>query len=538
MTARDETRKKANRYSFYQTIILLTLALAAGRIAVVSSKEGDTAFLSANDRSRWCTVAALVEHGTYAIDKQVKITDPIKEHRKPWNTIDKVKHVGKDGKQHAYSSKPPLFPTMIAVLYKVVNLCTGMTLTEQPIYLARIILALVNLPILAAFCVATVFSIERVCRSDWARFTCAFATCFGTMLLPFSISLNNHLPAAAATAVVMWLYLYAAERLDSSFDGATGPVRWWVWLAAGLCAAFAAANELPALSMTVFWFLLFAWLDRGSAIPFVGGVAIVALGFFGTNWLAHESLRPPYAHRGNGPEIAILDSQASKPDMDLAKQVREKLDAKSLVSKDTELEVRSSEDEGRWKIAAGGQRFALCLESGRWILREWDDWYEYEESYWTNDRRAGVDRGEPSRFIYLFQMTVGHYGVFSLTPIWLLMPIGLITGMRFGPPDFRRLALAVTVATVVCLLFYLARPLIDRNYGGVSVCFRWLLWFTPLWLLLIGPVMETFCQTRRRRNLVMLMLAVSVFSVSTALSSPWQSPWIYQFWQFLGWISP
>ena len=41
-------------------------------------------FLSANDRSRWATVRALVEHGTYAIDDIVSQPN--------WDTIDMVKH--------------------------------------------------------------------------------------------------------------------------------------------------------------------------------------------------------------------------------------------------------------------------------------------------------------------------------------------------------------------------------------------------------------------------------------------------------------
>ncbi len=139
-------------------------------------------------------------------------------------------------------------------------------------------------------------------------------------------------------------------------------------------------------------------------------------------------------------------------------------------------------------------------------------------------------------WIYLFQMTLGHHGIFSLTPIWCLVPLGLIGGLSFGPASLRRLALAVLVATVVCLLFYLNRPLIDRNYGGISICFRWMLWFAPLWLMMIAPVMEAFTKTATRRFLLQGMLALSVFSMSMSLATPWQSPWLYQFWQFLGWI--
>ena len=49
-------------------------------------------FLSANDRSRWCTIRALVDEGTYAIDRIV--TDP--EDHARWQTIDMVKHANSD----------------------------------------------------------------------------------------------------------------------------------------------------------------------------------------------------------------------------------------------------------------------------------------------------------------------------------------------------------------------------------------------------------------------------------------------------------
>jgi RimJ/RimL family protein N-acetyltransferase len=61
---------------FLAVTIAITLAIVAGRIAVVRSAEGDTAFLSANDRSRWCTIRALVDDGTYEIDSIIREEDP------------------------------------------------------------------------------------------------------------------------------------------------------------------------------------------------------------------------------------------------------------------------------------------------------------------------------------------------------------------------------------------------------------------------------------------------------------------------------
>ena len=43
--------------------------------------------------------------------------------------------------------------------------------------------------------------------------------------------------------------------------------------------------------------------------------------------------------------------------------------------------------------------------------------------------------------------------------------------------------------TAVGLTFYLSRPMIDRNYGGVSCGFRWMFWLTPLWLLALVPAL-------------------------------------------------
>ncbi len=558
MTEQAACDVKARR-SAYLVFALIALALTAGRISVVTGRDGTTAFLSANDRSRWCTVASLVEHGTYAIDSQIQIADPVRRHIYPWQTIDKVRHLGADDKQHYYSSKPPLFPTAVAGIYKVVNLVTGMTLTDQPIYLTRILLTLVNLPLLALFFFATMGCIERIGKNDWSKRMAALGCCFGTMLLPFAISLNNHLPAATATAVVAWIYLVTVGGIgtlnaeanasggaktgtpkDMDFTGSDSQKRsQLLYLLAGAGAAFAAANELPAFSMLVFWFGLFAWANRASVLPFVAGVVVVALGFFGTNWLAHQSLRPPYAHRGNGPTIAVLDASdtdSTEPDEAIVREIRTCLSEAGLIASNDALQVSESDEAARWIVRSDERQFALLLAGNRWSVARWDDWYEYPNTYWKDGARRGVDKGESSKLVYLAQMTFGHHGLFSLTPLWLLVPVGLLLGMVRGSSESRRLMLAISVASIVCFLFYLNRPLIDRNYGGVSICFRWLLWFAPLWLLVATPVMAWFETTAARRGTLYAMLALSVFSMSASLESPWQSPWLYRFWQFLGWL--
>ncbi|TWU32858.1 hypothetical protein [Novipirellula artificiosorum] len=531
---KDEKERKKRR-DRYLVLILVGLALAAGRIASVTSREGDTAFLSANDRSRWCTVAALVEDGSYAIDRFTEIYGE-KRNRRPWYSIDMVRHRGADGKLHYYSSKPPLFPTMVAGVYYAVRTGSGLTLTDQPIYAARVVLALVNLPLLGLFFVTMIASIDRLSASMWARQAMSLATIFGTMAIPFSMTLNNHLVAVACTSLVVWIYLFASDKSYSSVEDRSTKVRLEWYALAGLAAAFTAANELPALSMLVLWFALFAKVDSRSIAPFLGGALIVAAGFFGTNWLAHQSLRPAYAHRGVGAMVAELGVQPETPSVDA---VQAALFAKKAIAVNSEVSVEPSDEENRWLVRSNDdQLFALLRgSSNEWTLSHWDDWYEYPGSYWQTGHRRGVDIGEPSRWVYFFNMTIGSYGIFSLTPIWLLLPMGFANGLGYVPSNERRFTLAVLIASITCIAFYLARPMIDRNYGGVSCCFRWVLWFTPLWLATIASVIDRLAMRPRGRGIFIAMLVISIFSMSMALNSPWQSPWIYKFWSFLGWIA-
>ena len=556
-------------WSNYHLMVALALAMTAGRIAMVTSREGDTAFLSANDRSRWATVASLVERGTYVIDQQIAIANPIHRNRRPWNSIDKVRHLGADGQQHYYSSKPPLLATVVAGLYWIVYQVTGLSLTQHPLYVPRLLLMLFNLPLLAAFFYATIATIHRIVRNDWSRQIAAASVCFGTMVLPFSISLNNHLPACTATAVAMWIYLRsrpdqanAGEDHNANHNDANqrdneaaspSKTATFVWTSiAGAAATLGAANELPALSMTALWGCLFFIKDRSSWIPFLAGGLVIAAAFFGTNWIAHQSLRPPYAHRGNGPLLATLESSAATSSTDVAvpdplldQRISQTISAKLQDLGEFErlgastldaLVITKSDEPDRWLVKNGQIQYALTLQDQHWRLYRWDDWYEYPGTYWKDGNRQGVDRGEPSKTTYLMNLTVGHHGLFSITPIWALLPLGWILGLSASNRPLRWFHLAVLLASLVCFLFYLNRPLIDRNYGGVSVCFRWLLWFAPLWLVVIAPAFEQLERWRIGRLAAIALLAMSLFSVSTALQTPWQSPWIYRFWLFLGWI--
>jgi hypothetical protein len=243
----------------------------------------------------------------------------------------------------------------------------------------------------------------------------------------------------------------------------------------GLAAAFTAANELPA---TAFLGLLAAGLlwkaPRETLAGFLPAVLLVAAGFFGTNYLAHDSLRPPYAHRS-----------ATDPD---------------------------------------------------------DNWYEFtytvkgreRQSYWTDPK--GIDRGEPSRATYVFHTLIGHHGILSLTPVWLLSIWGTAICVSKRVCGLREFAALTAVLTIICLVFYLGfRPQQDRNYGGMTSGLRWMFWFAPFWLVVMVPAADRLSTSRAGQAFACVLLAFSVLSASYPTWNPWTQPWIYRWLEAGGW---
>lgn len=415
-------------------------------------------FLSANDRSRWMTIRSLVEHGTYEIDSIVG--------QPTWDSIDMVQHRGRDGELHLYSSKPPLLATLLAGEYWLIHRLTGATLRDYPYEIGRFMLVTVNILPMVLMFVLLARLVERFGTSDWGRIFVMAAATLGTFLNTFAVVLNNHIIAAVSATIA----LYALVRIS-----ADGERRLRYFVIAGLAAAFAAANELPALSLLALVGLILLWrAPWETAIAFVPAVAIVAAAFLGTNWLAHASLRPPYMHRS------------------------------------------ATDAEDNWYhytyTVAGRER----------------------QSYWLD--RQGIDRGEPTKAMYALHSLFGHHGIFSLTPVWLLSVGG--TGMWLFSTDRsrRELAALVAIISVLCLVFYLGmRPQEDRNYGGMTSGFRWMFWCAPLWLVVMLPAADRLARSTAGMALAGLLLTMSVLSASYPTWNPWTHPWIYNWLVWCGW---
>lgn len=436
----------------------LQAKLAAAKQLIEREERRQRPFLSGNDRSRWLAIRAFAESGSFEIDAFMDAN--------VWNTIDMVKHRGRDGEMHLYSSKPPLLIVLLAGEYWAINKATGWTLADNPYEVGRLMLFTVQvLPTLLMLAIIASLA-ERFGRTDWGRIFVVAAAAFGTMLTPFAVVLNNHTIAAVSAAVA--LYAFVRIWFDDS--------RQWRWFAlAGLAAAFTAANELPALAFFALVAVAVLWKNWRLTLAGFAPLALLVLGAaFGTNYWAHDSWRPPYAHRS-----------ATDPE---------------------------------------------------------DNWYHYSyelggkerQSYWLDPQ--GIDKGEPSKLDYAFHCFVGHHGIFSLTPVWLLSVWGAWLWLRGGTTGERQLAAGIALLTAVVLTFYIGlRPQIDRNYGGMTSGLRWLFWLAPLWLVVMLPAADRMAQCRRGMSVALVLLSFSVLSASYPTWNPWIQPWIYNWLQSCGW---
>jgi hypothetical protein len=138
--------------------------------------------------------------------------------------------------------------------------------------------------------------------------------------------------------------------------------------------------------------------------------------------------------------------------------------------------------------------------------------------------------------MYAIEVLVGHHGVFSLSPIWLVSAWGVLIWLRADEPARRELAWLTVALSIVCLVFYIAmRPQEDRNYGGMTSGFRWMFWFTPLWLVVMVPAADRVARSRVGQAVALALLAMSVLSASYPTWNPWTHPWVYQWMRWCGW---
>ena len=144
-------------------------------------------------------------------------------------------------------------------------------------------------------------------------------------------------------------------------------------------------------------------------------------------------------------------------------------------------------------------------------------------SYWMNPQ--GLDKNVEPPATYLFHCLVGHHGILSLSPVFVLTVVSWFYTFRARSP-LRPFVLMGAVLSLTILGFYLTRTQ-NYNYGGNSSALRWMLWLIPFWLIGMVPLVDALWNRRTFRALAMLLLLFSAHSVQRALPNPWAHPWLY-----------
>lgn len=533
-----EKEKKLRSQGVQDESLKRELRKTAQNLIAAAQKSRPT--LSANDRSRWLTIRALVEpdcrvyryvqlnsdllknHAPhqypsseilrncacpcsqqfqlnkkketaylkkwvpYAIDKAME--DP------GWDTIDMVKHGLKDEiydpadpfSGYLYSSKPTLLPTVMAVPYWLLFHTTGLSLKTHPFIVVRLLLVIFNLiPLIMAWFLAAKM-IDALGKTDWGKIFALTFFCLGTFLSSFTVTLNNHLPAVVSITFALYGFFQIIHQKKQN----------WFWFTfTGFFGAFSVACELPALAIA---FILCAILivrhSKKTILFAIPSGLVVMAAFFGTNYFAHGTIKPAYGQKRNH----------------MALTLENKL-------------TYNSKDWYVYNYFPAGK--ARDLKNAR-------------ISYWSN--RVGIDRGEPNHLVYLFHATFGHHGLFSLTPVWLLCFIGMFYAIfrRKTVKATSRYAWIALGLTLLFFIFYLTRDQGDRNYGGMTCGLRWFFPLIPIWIPFMLPILDKMALSKCGRGFALLLLFFSVMSVFYPIINPWAHPWLYQLMSNWGWIKP
>ena len=208
------------------------------------------------ESTRLASMQALVEHGTWRIDAS------------PYGheTGDKMLLNG-----HYYSEKPPLFAGIGSIFYGLLHYGLGATLEIEgcqanvicTYYWLTILLVGVPSAIMATLFYRMALSYTK--QVTWAAIL-TLLLCFGTVVWPYSLVFNHHLPAGIA----LFVGFYLLFREDNSLP-------WPAQIIAGGLAGVAVMFDLTSVFMAAALFLIIVVYYRRAVPLFVGAAVIPGL---------------------------------------------------------------------------------------------------------------------------------------------------------------------------------------------------------------------------------------------------------------------
>ena len=439
-----------------------------------------TPMFSSNDRSRWATVRALVDDGTYVIGRR-HYPDPHDPQRyvdsgiitePAYRSLDIVLNPD----THAfYSSKPPLFATLVAGEYWLLKCLFGWDIVRDRWLVVPTILLTVNvlpwgvfLLLLHRYLITRDDQLARGDRLTAGLFTMAVAA-LGTFLLTFAGTLNNHLPAAYCVLFALYPVLIAMRQQRS--------MRIAEYFSSGWFAGWAFTFELPALAFLVALGLpLLRQHPRATLLGFLPATLLPISAYFVVNYIALGMLAPPYSQFG-----------------------------------------------GAWYNFAGSHwaKWGTAAAKGIDFNQEPTLIYAFHLLFGHH----GWFSLTPVWLVALVGLCRQSSGA--------LADLRRLIRRQSPPPGWTPalLALMILGVSLIVFVFYLTRTQ-SYNYGGFTSGPRWLFWLIPLWLLGLPQAAQSLATSRWGRSVLGLTLAISVFSVMYPATNPWRHPWLLNLLEF------
>lgn len=226
---------------------------------------------SVADASRIATVKSLVEYQTFTIDNSQFENSNL-------FTIDKYFY-----NNHFYSDKPPLPAIMGAAVYFILKNIWGINLSNN-LELTYYLVTLITVGILSCIglvyfhkILIEIFEIEEA----WANIT-TFLAATGSLILPYSLTFNNH-SLAAVFLIVSLYYLLKFEKSEGTMN----------IILCGFSVSLAGNIDITCFLFIPFYLVFLISKSIKSGSLFVISCIPLLVSYFGLNIYLSGSIVPP-----------------------------------------------------------------------------------------------------------------------------------------------------------------------------------------------------------------------------------------------------
>lgn len=146
--------------------------------------------------------------------------------------------------------------------------------------------------------------------------------------------------------------------------------------------------------------------------------------------------------------------------------------------------------------------------------------YDYPGSYWNAAR--DFDALDEPFWTYAFHALIGHHGLLTMTPLFVLAIPGTVLMIR-RPTERSIGILTAVVVTATVVIYTVFGP---GNYGGTASGMRWFIILAPLLWYAAMRYADARWSLRWFRWLLGTLILLGVAHASAALADPWSvSPW-------------